>query len=271
MFLDSDDFFELNMVEETYNYAEKNSAEIVLFGYWEFDDQTHINREHPFAKLPKSIFSWKDVDSIYTTCSATPWDKLFLRSFITDNNLSFQNIRKSNDTYFTNMAMSLSTRMLYVKKRYVHYRVNNLASLQGNCDKDRESGISCQKAIKAALKSKDIFCDKLKESFYKRTCDVLSYYGRNIGSRDNYEKYFEALKKCLIPELFEKSSDFSECNFLCDVYESCDFDDFLVRRLREVEKELKLKNDYVSKNTIDYKLGRLLLSVPRKVKRIIER
>ena len=56
IFLDSDDFFEPDLLKSALLCAQKNRAEIVIFGYNKFDMQTGI-KEPQQIKLPGHVFS----------------------------------------------------------------------------------------------------------------------------------------------------------------------------------------------------------------------
>ena len=100
-FLDSDDFFDVNMLQDMYNQAEKDKSDIVICGWKNYDNRTNkviaihnidisIERKSPFS--PESIK--KD---LFTFCKPNPWTKLFRNSWFKENNLQFENFISCND------------------------------------------------------------------------------------------------------------------------------------------------------------------------------
>ena len=94
-FLDSDDFFELNMLEEMYNSAKENSLDIVICDYDKYNTVEKIYKAPKKTLTTDSwdgiIFNYKDVpDGIFTGFLIAAWNKMFSRKFIEKNNLKFQ-------------------------------------------------------------------------------------------------------------------------------------------------------------------------------------
>lgn len=145
MFLDSDDYFEENMIEELVANAERYHSDIVLCDAYYFDDQTGEITEKDFI-LNKSmvgkydVFSRKDFPQniVSATCYG-PWTKLYNFEFIKKNNLKYQPIKRNNDIFFTYMTMILANRISYVAKKFIYYRTNNEKSLQGQMQSFKNS------------------------------------------------------------------------------------------------------------------------------------
>lgn len=80
----------------------------------------------------KEVFQKTDIpDHIFNLATNVPWNKMFLRSFIIENHLEFQEIRQANDTFFTLSAFYFAKRISYVTDVLISYRVNNEQSLSG--------------------------------------------------------------------------------------------------------------------------------------------
>lgn len=140
-FLDSDDYFEPDMLEETYRKLKEDDAEIVIFQAFEHDETTgqddllesslRISRcpgQYPFPseKLPRFLFN---------NFRLEVWNKLFRTRFIRENGICFQNIANTNDIAFTMEALAAAKRITLCSKPLVHYCVNRPGSLQFTRDK----------------------------------------------------------------------------------------------------------------------------------------
>ncbi len=141
LFLDSDDFFEKDLIKDTYYKAKLNDADIVLFGARHYHDQTGEITEGNYLDLSyapeKEPFCWKDCpDTLFQIGSDCPWTKLFKRTFIERTGLQFQKLYNANDIFFVLSAISMADRIVTLDQPYVNYRVglqHNLQSSQKRC------------------------------------------------------------------------------------------------------------------------------------------
>lgn len=110
LFLDSDDFFNINMFEDLYNQAETDGSDIVVCEYDYYDEcMKKINDGFRFAEEPvfKSPFSASTLTrSLFTITNPAAWNKLFLKDFIKNNSLYFEDLKSTNDLTFTYSAMA---------------------------------------------------------------------------------------------------------------------------------------------------------------------
>lgn len=265
IFVDSDDFFAPTMLEDAFEHAERFQAEITIFGFSKLDDMHKTVHKIPYAPFPNACFSVKEIgEDFFLKYNAEPWNKLFLRSFVTRHGLTFQDIRKCNDTYFTHMAAYLSDKIVYLRKRLMFYRVNNTASLQGNVSLGQSAFIQMAAAIKKGLIDKELYYGVYKKAYHKYLYQIIRLYGNADSNVDSYRDYYYKLKEAMIPELFDSADDFSSDEWVSMLYESEDMESFLLSYVSY------LKKNYISKKSKDYKIGHTLLIVPRIIKRVIE-
>lgn len=125
-FMDSDDWAEPTMLEDMYNLAEKNNAQYVVTGY--FIDTYHSDTDYTTQELcePSQVFESQqefrenayrlfDKNLLYT-----PWNKLFLSSYIHENGLLFP------DTFWDDFPFNLSVireveRVVVSSEKYYHF------------------------------------------------------------------------------------------------------------------------------------------------------
>ena len=127
-FLDSDDFFEPDMLEEAYKSIEEYQADFVVFE----SDQYHMNTKeyvkNPWVVRRKDIppympFKHRELtDNVFKTFVGWAWDKLYRKSFVTEHDLWFQEQRTSNDLLFVFSALVLAKRIAVVYKTLAHQR-----------------------------------------------------------------------------------------------------------------------------------------------------
>ena len=125
-FMDSDDWAEPTMLEDMYNLAEENNAQYVVTGY--FIDTYYTDKDYTTIELsqPSKVFETQqefrenahrlfDSNLLYT-----PWNKLFLSSYITENNLLFPT------TFWDDFPFNLSViknieRVVVSSNKYYHF------------------------------------------------------------------------------------------------------------------------------------------------------
>lgn len=126
-FLDSDDFFDSEMLECVYLTAEKYDADVTVFRYHEFNDKTsHIsNKEYGFPNTLLDIISpasHTDILQFIFTIPHAPWNKLYRNDFIKKHNFKFQEIKKSNDLYFGFTTLYFAEKIAFLNKSLLFYR-----------------------------------------------------------------------------------------------------------------------------------------------------
>lgn len=135
-FLDSDDFFEPNMLENAYNHAKRQNAEICVFRCDAYDEEsgTYVSRQYSIQEdnLPENRpFAGVEVKkNLFGTFVGWAWDKLFLRDYIMENEMRFQEQRTTNDLLFTYFALAKAKRISILEDVLVHHRTQVKTSLE---------------------------------------------------------------------------------------------------------------------------------------------
>ena len=124
IFLDADDFFEEDMLEKLYSAAISSGSDITICRSDAYLDDTGEFLEQNWTIRKNNNIFLKYVG----------WDKLIDASLIRDNNLSFQEIRSSNDMSFTFTVLSLTDNITIIDDVLVHHRVNNNNSISNTID-----------------------------------------------------------------------------------------------------------------------------------------
>ncbi len=125
-FLDSDDWAEPTMLEDMYNIAEENNSQLVVAGYYidtYYNDEEKYVQEQTFEdvvfktqrEFRENAHKLFDRNLLYT-----PWNKLFLSSYILENKLYFP------QTFWDDFPFNLSVvrdveRVAVTAKKYYHF------------------------------------------------------------------------------------------------------------------------------------------------------
>ena len=126
--LDADDFYEPDMLEKAYCFASENQADIAVFRcdlYREATDTfSPCNYSIHEGLLPqKSPFAANDIQrDVFKLFVGWAWDKLFLRSFVEEHHLRFQEQRTTNDMLFVFSALLLARRIVTSQQVLAHHR-----------------------------------------------------------------------------------------------------------------------------------------------------
>ena len=127
-FLDSDDFFEPNMLAEMYAKSAKLGLDICVCDADMYNDITKTYQIQRFLYpdiIPqnKAVFNKNDLHTrLYDFTNAAAWTKLYSREFVIKNNLYFQGLHTCNDIGMEFSALSLANKISIIDKVFVHYR-----------------------------------------------------------------------------------------------------------------------------------------------------
>lgn len=296
-FWDADDIFNEYALEKMYCQAEKEQADICVCAATRYDAEK--NRYLPSrAYLDKKCMPEKIVfnkfdmpDTIFDFATNNPWNKIFRREFIKEQNLSFQAIKQANDTYFTMMALFLADRITYVEDVLIAYRMNNRNSLTGKASDTVYCTYDAYLYTMQEMQKYPEF-SSVKKSFLNHSLNgflnALNHQ-RNFASYELFynrmvEEGFEkiGLAKCREDDIqqawqyrdMKKMYEMPAQEFLLQksnerrmnvVYQRVDKE-----RVQEENRELKKEIAQIRASR-SFRLGKMLLSLPIKIKKMIKR
>lgn len=225
MFLDSDDFFEIDLCERLFHEAESNNSDIVVCDMRLHDEKTgkvsEPNWSLKTSLLPNgSLFKPKDAaDVIFNFTNNWVWNKIFRADLIKSNNIKFQKIRHTNDLYFMCMTLVLAERVGIIKDRLINYRTNVKKSLTSLNTRNESyyDVIECFTELKKSLEKINCF-SKYNKSFVN-LCVTQIYWNFSKISDDEikskficalFENNFFGIPLDCDPELFLEKSTYSQ-------------------------------------------------------------
>lgn len=199
-FLDSDDFFEKDMLETAYNKAEETRADFVVFNSDQYlEDEKHFKAVSwvvRYAELPPyQPFNRRSItDNIFKVFVGWAWDKLYNREWVLENKLWFQEQRTSNDLLFVFSAVATAKRIAYVEKDKIlaHQRRNNKTSLSNTREKSWDCFYNALCALRQRLKDEGIYGECEKD--FINYALHFSLWNLNTLAEPTYQKLFEKLK-----------------------------------------------------------------------------
>lgn len=132
MFIDPDDWIDIDMFEVMYNLIENKNLDLVICpdrNYY-MDNENIIRIDEPKSNY-RICEDKQAVREIFTelctnSLSHAPHNKIYKSSLIKRNSLYFPAIRRSQDIVFNNRYFEVINSLAITEKCYYNYRVNNL-------------------------------------------------------------------------------------------------------------------------------------------------
>ena len=205
LFLDSDDFFDKNLLAESYEKAKAYDLDICVFSAYRFDSQTTQLTKMTWVCNPKyypeGVFSKENnLNYIYAFTTAAPWTKLFRRDFILKNNIHFQEIRSANDVVFVYTAIAEAKRILAFNHPLVFYRVNSGNSLQQTKDKDPLSFYRAVMGLREELINRNLY-QQLEKPFLNYALESCIFNLSTLKNEENFKLLYNKLRNEIFHEL----------------------------------------------------------------------
>lgn len=130
IFLDADDFYEPSLLEKMYQRATEDGLDIVIAKFDLYNErkakfESNISSDHSeLFKNNRVVSASEFPDYIFQCTSGYVWNKLYRRSFLNDNELSFDpEVRVFEDTCFVMSSLAVAGRIGKVSEVLMHHRV----------------------------------------------------------------------------------------------------------------------------------------------------
>ena len=234
-FLDSDDFFETDMLEKAVEKIAADRADFVVFRCDHYLNDTNTFKKAAYTLKKQTLppytpFNFRQItDNVFKAFVGWAWDKVYDREFVMKHNLKFQEQRTSNDMLFVFSALVLAKRITYLDTVLAHQRRNNGESLSNTREKSWFCFYNALKALRDVLKEKGLY-EELKKDFVNYAVH-FSLWNLNTITGECYEKLYTKLHEEWFRELEVTGHDEDyfynkeECKQLADIL-SYDFKEY---------------------------------------------
>lgn len=149
IFLDSDDIFEKDFLLKMYEEITSSDAQVCVCGWNKFSDKQMV-----MSTWTPYIYENKEDELFLVYEHLVPWNKLCQRKLLTENNIRFQNLKSSNDVYYSICVLFDAEHICYIEEPLVKYRVLTNHQISANRD-PMNLGYACRQAIECYNGSKD--------------------------------------------------------------------------------------------------------------------
>ncbi|MCD8232301.1 MAG: glycosyltransferase [Clostridiales bacterium] len=161
--LDADDFFEPAMLAKAYNKAKASDAQVLVFRSDQYREDLGQFLPARWTLRTEDLPPYRPMDfqtftgNVFKVFVGWSWDKLFLREFVEENHLRFQEIRTSNDMLFVFSAIVFAERIEIIDEVLAHQRRNNPHSLSNTREKSWHCFHEALNALKEALVKRNLY------------------------------------------------------------------------------------------------------------------
>ena len=202
-FLDADDFFEADMLENIYHYSRNNSLDMLVCGFNTFNQRTsQISKIDHGEYLPgKDIFNYKDFSNyVFNTFKTWTGNKLFKRSFILENQIKFHELSSANDLIFTYKALVKADKISTIEVPLIYHRIEHDSPYQNFNDEYPLAFYHELAVLKDFLGGEGIFQD-VEQSFVNFAAGVCLNNLHSLKNKESYEKLHNFLNLKGLDEL----------------------------------------------------------------------
>lgn len=283
-FLDSDDCFDITMLEKMVKAAEKDDVDVLICRADRFDTSTKIKEPMPWSIheewLPKKTpFASTEIKrNFFEAFVWWPWDKLFKKSYIDNLGIKFQNLRTTNDLFFVCAATLMAHKISFINDVLVHQRVGIRTSLSRTREKSWDNYYKALVELKQFMYKQGVYT-RFKQDFINYCLDFSLWHLDTIVGH-SFVLLYQALQQKWLQEFNILSHD-EDYFYNKNNYERIDkllnnspedylFDKIytLEERNKEITKKIQqLDYDFnAMKNSMSFKVGRYLTAWPRKIR-----
>lgn len=198
IFLDSDDWFELDFLEQVVNKAVEANADVTICQTVEFDSDTGKPRSAKWMLkrqfLPADVFSPEDIQKyLFQFTYGMPWDKLYRLEYLKKTGILFPSLRNSEDLAFVFPTLLESKRIAIQPNILIHHRINLKSSVSNNLANQPEAPYIAFEIVKKWLDDANKM-DFYKQSFLNWSMEFLIWHVCNINDIKIQKMYFKHLK-----------------------------------------------------------------------------
>lgn len=181
--LDSDDFFELEMLEQMYNQIILDDSDVVICEFYYFDDtlqkvtkrlQIQQNQKN---KVKTPFCPEEFADNLFSFCFPNTWTKLYKKEIFDKYNLEFDLNMCCNDFSCVCPSLTVVKKISIINKPFVYYRFNRRNNLTMLSKDHLRCILDACVDFKTNLIKLGTY-EKYKKTFEERIRQLLKYESR---------------------------------------------------------------------------------------------
>ena len=256
-FIDSDDYIDVDTLELLYKRAEEDQLEILFFNAVAFFESEEIKaknkqyidfynrtRQYPGVHSGQQLFKMMRQNGEYFGSACL---LMFKRSLIEDNHLRFYEGIIHEDNLFTFQCVILAQKAGYIDKAFYHRRV-------------RDDSIM---TVKKSMRNVEGYLVSYEEMLaFLMDKEIDDEVARIINSYLYDSIYGNAYRIYCGLDVNDGQAKLTKGSFVAEYFLD------IIKRQKKIDKEQKnLKN---KANSLEYRVGKWILFVPRKIKGVMK-
>lgn len=207
LFLDSDDFVQLDMLDKLYRRAEQSQLDITICHYEYYDNLRKRKIAADFRDMDsffpedRDSFSGKDMAyaGIFQAVIGWAWDKLFRMDFVKECGYRFPHFRSSEDGFFVFMLMARAGRIGLLPESLVFHRIYNSDSLSNTMEQNWENGFKMLYLIREELERGGLY-SLYRQSFISWAVEFQIYYLKAMHEKQAFYYCYGYIKEHVEPD-----------------------------------------------------------------------
>lgn len=205
IFLDSDDWFESDFLEQMLRRADETIADVVICKAVEFD--THTGKELPTEwmlkeqYLPGAVFAPEEIaDHFFQFTYGMPWDKFYRRDWLMEIEIRYPPLKNSEDLAFVFPVLLSAGKIAILPQVMIHHRVNRGTSVSNSRISQPDAPYQAFEIVKDYLEHHNGM-ELYRQSFLNWAMEFLIWHISNMGDRAIQRQYLQILRRRWIPAL----------------------------------------------------------------------
>lgn len=183
MFVDSDDFCELTMVEDSIKAISLNNADMAIFNYNQYYTETH-KKEEVKIDIKPGVYSLQENPSILAFTPNAAWNKLYKTKLFIDNDITYPYGYRHQDLGTTAKLMYLSNKIVYLDKSLYNYLIDRPNNITQQIDDKIYHIIDMSKEILDYYQLKDAFINYYDELNYLVERNLITSLRKSMNLKD---------------------------------------------------------------------------------------
>ena len=246
-FVDSDDWCDKHLFEKAYNAAKAADADIVSWGFREYDSSTgRLGSSRLFsgvrAQLPTPHSAAELGEDVFNPLAWGPWDRLVKSDFLKAENIRFQEITYADDVYICCLEYVTASRQVILNEPLYYYRVASGNSQQQSNAKHTENIISAWVEVAGELERRKMI-EEFRMPLIRSAYNSFFHSLVSICESSAYCRFYQQLRKValehpLFKAVQEDDIDNDNSRFFLKTLRECKEPiDFLVLQSRYYDRQ----------------------------------
>uniref|UniRef100_UPI0040576FD2 glycosyltransferase family 2 protein n=1 Tax=Acetatifactor sp. TaxID=1872090 RepID=UPI0040576FD2 len=206
IFLDSDDTYHPRLLEKLYIAASSEKADVAVcnVNYYNAGGEVILQSGWNRELLKKNVLTnYDNRENIFEGILISPWNKLVKKNFLIENKIQFQNLKTSNDVFYSMMVVACAEKIISVPEVLVYYRHERPGNITQHKKQKRDYLVSAYEEVIKQLKKKGLWKKDIQKAGI--TAIIRRCYSLVTTSKSEITEYYvNEWKTKLVPILLDE-------------------------------------------------------------------